>query len=583
MYFSKTLWEKLLYAIANNHYKNEHLNLYYPLEDSHILKLSKALKKNTYLKSLILSTPENKSRLTKDAADYLSECPIQILDMPFCDKAVDYIIKNPNIKSLELGGSYSSIGIKGYEALMKSPYLEKLKFISLCRERRAYSYRDFFLNLAQNTTLESLALHIGPDVQEQDFFAFAMNNSLKTLDFSIAEPGLTEAQMYAFSQNQSIEYLDISGKSISVPAIKQLLAKPNLKKLGLFLKKFSPEVLKILGEHSTVKSLRILFGEKQTESYAKAFEALAQNPHIESLDFAFEGKGMKSEDFRPIAKSSSIRTLRLDDSSWFPENGPLDLNLAQVLSKNESIEDLNLTYSFLKDKGFAALLEMPKLRKLNLSHASEKFGIDTLWTLAKNETLEEINLEDGLMKLIEDIPPALGEALSKNETLKVINLSDQFLHGSIMRGIARMKNLTSLNLNTTGAGDLVALACFENKNLRHLHLCTNAIEGRTLHALRDHENLEELMLFTNGIGRHNLDYLAENTSIKSLGLGCNSIGPEGAKALAAMPNLEKLWIEENPIGDEGRAALTERWLGLSQYKPLKRCDLDSGEKKSESD
>ena len=202
--------------------------------------------------------------------------------------------------------------------------------------------------------------------------------------------------------------------------------------------------------------------------------------------------------------------------------------IINYLDNNPQIKILDLSNTFLQDKG--------------------------LKLLAKNKTLTHLNLTNN------EISNEGAKALAKNKTLTHLNLTNNDISNEGAKALAQNQNLTVLGLSENKIGDKGAEALAQNQNLTVLGLNGNKIGDKGAEALAQNQNLTALSLGGNKIGDKGAEALSHNKILTMLDLGGNKIGDKGAKAFIQNNNtLRDLRIGwNNDISVEVEKQLEER-------------------------
>jgi Leucine-rich repeat (LRR) protein len=153
-------------------------------------------------------------------------------------------------------------------------------------------------------------------------------------------------------------------------------------------------------------------------------------------------------------------------------------------------------------------------------------------------------------------------ALASLVNLTSLDLRDNWIGDAGAQSLAGLVNLTSLGLggykvrrSPHKAGDAGAQALAALVNLTSLDLWYNNIGDAGAEALAGLNNLNSLSLRYNHIGDAGVQALAGLVNLTSLDLHMNKMGDMGAQALASLVNLTSLDLGGNEIGDAGARAL----------------------------
>ena len=176
--------------------------------------------------------------------------------------------------------------------------------------------------------------------------------------------------------------------------------------------------------------------------------------------------------------------------------------------------------------------------------------------LARLTNLSSLNLMEN------QIGDAGAEALGRLSGLTSLDLSNSQIGATGAEALARLSALTSLNLSGNHIGDAGAKALARLSSLRWLDLWRNQIGDAGAEALSRLSGLTSLALGGNRIGDAGAEALARLSGLTLLDLEGNQIGDTGAEALSQLNGLTSLHLGGNRIGDAGAEALS-RLSGLT--------------------
>uniref|UniRef100_F7DV78 Leucine rich repeat containing 34 n=1 Tax=Xenopus tropicalis TaxID=8364 RepID=F7DV78_XENTR len=329
------------------------------------------------------------------------------------------------------------------------------------------------------------------------------------------------------------------------------------------------------------------------------------NPFIAEILSQTEEQELYASTLKLCGNNRLVQVQRVSDEDF--------LVLAQVLSKNSFITNLDLRYNRVTDNGAAHIATFLQNNSsvLCLNIMGNEIGTDgsehitkalhrntTLLSLRMtgdkignkggmlfasmlqiNSTLEELDLGDcdlGIQSLI-----ALATVLLQNKTLKSLNLNrpifyvmqeDTTVHLSEMLRVN--STLQELHLSKHEITDFgvqrLCDALHENHTLKYLNLSCNKITRDGVkylaEVLKINKTLEILDLASNRMEDDGALYLAEaiylyNRSLKALSVVSNNISGKGLQALAAAIKANNcllyIYIWGNKINQEASMAFSQ--------------------------
>lgn len=278
---------------------------------------------------------------------------------------------------------------------------------------------------------------------------------------------------------------------------------------------------------------------------------------LSSLDLSFN----YNEDFtltgiQAIADNKNLKSLTLKKK--------VNDEAAKILAKNQTLEYLNIAFGEVTKKGAAYFAKNNTLKKLNLCY--NKIGPAGAILLARNTHLELLNISYG------NVGNKGIYAFSKNHTLKNLNLRHNELTDEIAHHFVKNDTLKILDLGENQFTDQGAEILSQNKHLDSLALDANQINDLGIEALAKNNHLKELKLNCSKFGDRGGKALAKNKNLRKLNISSSQIGDATAMALALNTTLEKLKIVQSNISDKGIIAL------INQNKSLKSLELGCSDK-----
>ena len=297
--------------------------------------------------------------------------------------------------------------------------------------------------------------------------------------------------------------------------------------------------------------------------------------------------------------------------------------IAVLLSKNDELEELDLSCNNLQESGIRNILDsinILNLSILNISNnhitndlkyigyiltpATKLVELDLSYNSLNAESMQNIlyemkNIFANLVKLnvsgcviSAEVTEALGDVLLENTELKELNLSDNNLHGEGIKNIfngLKISTLIKFNISHNNITYLVAdyIACFLSRNtkLEELDLSHNNLKaaGAIKICGIGLTNLSTFNISHNGIKARAADeiaaFLSDNTKLQIVDLSCNSYMII-LKVLLHTPALSSLKINDCNVIDESTDKLANvlllntllQEIDLS-YNSLSKVDL----------
>lgn len=463
-------------------------------------------------------------RITNNSLD-LSNCGLQDEAMP---TILDFLASHKNISELDL--SWNHFHEQGLIMLAANNTLHSLNLVSMYSKITLKTIAAF----AKNTALHALYLN---GLSNEAAILLAKSNTLIKLEAEINQIGPTGAE--ALAQNTSLTELDIGRSSIGIgdEGAAAFIKNTHLKSLNVTNNKISNAGFLLLAAHPTVSILTI-GEESQDDNLSTAvLNALAENPHLKSLDAINIGGDAGAI---ILAKSKSLEEIKLRYAGIHDEG-------AIAIASNPRITKLDLSWNGIGPKGVAALANMPALTRLNLSASLSTLGIEGAAELAKSKTLTELWLNSC------NIDNREVKELVKSHSIKKLMLWNNKIGEEGAIALANNPMLTELNIGSSkvGIGTKGIQALAHNTHLEKLYLRYTLIDAAAFSALADNMTLTELDLSGDQISDEVILKFAASTRIRDLYLRENKLGDASAFAFANNTKINSLDVLLNPIGKKG--------------------------------
>jgi internalin A len=242
------------------------------------------------------------------------------------------------------------------------------------------------------------------------------------------------------------------------------------------------------------------------------------NPKVDAGAFAFQGQVKKSP-----AKGIDAATVAAYEKLGAVYGGWTKSNLGFQIGQKHAEEGL---------PGFAFFETFPKVK---LPEVAVPFGLE----------LSMAHVTDAGLK---------GLAHLKN--LTTLELFQTPVTDAGLKELAPLKNLTELNLYNTRVTDLGLKELASLKNLTTLDLSSTKVTDAGLKALAPLKNLTELNLSSTKVTGAGLKELAPLNNLTTLGLGDAKVTDAELKELTPLKNLTTLDLASTKVTDAGLKELT---------------------------
>ena len=227
---------------------------------------------------------------------------------------------------------------------------------------------------------------------------------------------------------------------------------------------------------------------------------------------------------------------------------------AQAIAAIPGLTRVTLYRTKATEAAIAAFGDSPTLETLDLNMGSE-FPIVTdagLAGLGKLKSLKKLVCERG------KVTPAGMKALSGATTLVELNLRDCVIDDSSAPYLAKLINLTDLNVSSTKlTGKGLAVVAAGATKLRSMEADHNDITDADLSALAALPGLTRLSLADTAVTDAGMAALAKSKSLASVMLEDTKVTDAGVVSLASLPKLWSLSLYRLPLTDACLPALAK--------------------------
>ena len=343
------------------------------------------------------------------------------------------------------------------------------------------------------------------------------------------------------SMLSSTTKLVLSHNNLSTDSASKQLNRLGLMKLDISFSaindKTAHDIAKVLSQSTKLEELNISSCDLQTDAAAIVFKGMKSISHLSKFNASHNG---------------------ITDE--------IANDLAEILSHNVGLKELDLSYNYLQTAGAVAVFK----------------GMDSILQLSKF-SISHNAITDKAAVLLTGI-------LSQNVGLKELDLSFNCLQATgatiVCKGMSTLTNLTKLNIskNNISSGEAareIAAVLSQNKSLEELDLSFNNLgaygAARIFQNMKGFTSLIKLNIGSIRMADFAADNIATvlntNINLKELDLSCNNIQAVDAAQIfknTVNLNLNKLNISHNNITDQGADDIA---MFISQNTELKELDL----------
>ena len=455
------------------------------------------------------------------------------------------------------------------ELMLDTSYLVKL--ILEDNNMSAKAINDLKGLIKMNTSLQFISLSNNNFQSSAVMILEALKDLTKLEEFTLCNNNLgknvTKYLVDIFQNNESIKVLRLSGNN------------------------FQSSISIILQTLKRISTLRILDLDNNNIAGNKAediADVIRSNTYLEEL-------GLGSNDFKSSAivilqalrKTKTLKILNLENNNMTSEVTEV---LADIIRNNSDLKWLYLSKNDLADKVLQALKETSKLKALDLgSNCMTKATAENIANvIRKNTSLEQLSLADNDLKSSTDV---ILQALQEISTLKLLNLNKNNMTGAIANDLAdvirsntSLKQLYLADNELKSSTGTILQALQENTGLKTLSLSKNGLTREVAKGLadiiKDSTLLEELFLADNDLKLWApviLQALKWKSHLKTLDLSKNNITSDLVTDLADVihsnTHLQTLNLAENNLQSSATVIL-DALKGNSNLKMLNLSDND---------
>ena len=291
----------------------------------------------------------------------------------------------------------------------------------------------------------------------------------------------TSATFEALGRVSALEHLEIAGCNPSPSDLAQLKQLKGLKFLQLSKATLSEEAMKELSEFQALEQIRC----GHTGVGDAELRPLENLKTLKAVDLS-GCEGVTIDGLESLTKCSKLAFLRLSGPS-------IDNDCMTQVAKMKSLRVLGISDTEVDDDGIA------KLANLNLSEVQmtqAKLSDVGVGYLTGLENLEKLDLSE-----CSGVTNACASEIAKMKNLSSLNLLRTGITDQGVKQLTGMKNLTRLNLDDTRITDDSVAALKELPQLTWLHLGKTAITDREKEVLMGLRKLRYLNISNTEISR----------------------------------------------------------------------------------
>ena len=473
-----------------------------------------------------------------------------------------------------------SIGI----VLSHNSKLEELDFGNTCMNTPTAAI--IFKSLRHSSNLKKLYINgnmITDEAAVDIAVVLSQNNKLEELDVSynhLQTAGILKI-FEGINHTLSLSKLNIAHNMVTNVLgeciVDSLSSKIRFKELNMSHTNLSNAIKFEDSKHS---SLNILNSNSNKQTTNEAIHFLSQYPDLQVLNLSYTN--LQETDYTEMLNEIDIFNLTTFNISGNSITADSADNIAVLLSKNDELEDLDLSCNNLQELGIRNILDsisITNLRSLNISdnhitglkyiagilnHATKLVKLDVSYNNLSAESmmyflhemagifvnLVKLNLSGNIFS--HKVAKSLANALLKNTILIELSLSDNNLHNKeICKIFNELKISTlirfSINHNniTDEAADCIATFLSRNPKLEELDLSHNDLlsAGAMKICWTKLSKLTSFNISHNGIKANAAEdiatFLSRNTELQQLDLSHNSLLSRGIMIICKI-NLSKL-------------------------------------------
>ena len=304
------------------------------------------------------------------------------------DQGFFALASNQSLTKLHI--SAGSFSLEGITQLLKNTVLKILEL-----ESRYQKYNEIACILSTHPSLEELKLD--STVIPGDCYHL-LNSHFKTLGFA-QSPGLGYEGVKVLSRHPSLTSLDLSGCKITNEAAPLFLELKTLKVLKLNFSKIDDQGIGFISQHPNINDFTVGGDSDGPYITSRGIELFLKMKKEVLKCFAFYGLlkdyGMGDYLARILSDCTALTYLTLLNCEIGPKG-------AALISKSESLEDINLSGNPVGDEGACYLSTSPRLKSLYLHNCG--IGDKGATALAGNQGINRLilsgNAKIGLLGLI---------------------------------------------------------------------------------------------------------------------------------------------------------------------------------------
>ncbi len=277
--------------------------------------------------------------------------------------------------------------------------------------------------------------------------------------------------------------------------------------------------------------------------------------NIQGTTLYLKGCQMQPDDVQAVAdflrSHPSVTGLALPDNNNeapYPK-AILNPSNVQALIAVPTLLSLDISWSMsLKPEVVEAIAKSQTLKSLDLSETMA--NADEMNALAKNTSLEKLNLSEVYIKPMDDLA-----LIGKSVTLKRLKMFSRYTSDPIIQAVANIPTLEQFFFGDeyakTKISENILLKLVSNRHLTALAIVYQNMTIPMLQALAQNPNLSYLVLAGDHINNEGAAYFKNMPALLRLTLDNNDISDAGLDVISENSVLQVLSVESNHFTEAG--------------------------------
>jgi Leucine-rich repeat (LRR) protein len=353
--------------------------------------------------------------------------------------SINYLKKLPEMEILDLGDT--EVTDKSFNLIGEIPHIKAIYADDLRISKTSIK------NLAKLTDLQVLDLSFTM-VDDEALEAIANAEKLEILTLN-QNPGVTDAGLKKLVNLENLERLALNRTKVNWHLDGETKPFKKLRFLEVNGCRIDDQGMKSIGSIETLEELQI----GMAYQYYSMEKLAKDDPRGKAIPER-NNESITEAGFRELNRLKSIQKLRIYSPSL--QSIPRDFG------ENETLKELDLSYSNLKDECLEGLANFKSLTSLKLH--SQRLTLTNLESLKDLTRLEDLDIHG------EKITNESIRAIGQFKNLKELDLSNTQITGNPDKVFDRLENLTSINLSASQVTDQTLLEFGSLKKLKQLTL-----------------------------------------------------------------------------------------------------------------